>query len=155
MLGVTRYGNRNNNTTSERCESMSPAKEKAQTEDGEKSSRPTPDYGVTALDELPGKPPTVRQQVYDDLLREVARDHPDKWCKIATFHSDEGGSQKKRSIEKGESPVPGPLDDWSFESRRGPIPEIGLAKGESALFAKYTGSGLPEVEPENAEAEAS
>lgn len=113
----------------------------------EASSRQLPDYGVTALDELPGKPPTVRQQVYDDLLREVAdEDHRGKWCKVAVFHSDEGGSQKKASILKGKSPVPGDLSDWEFDSRRGPLPEINLAKGDSALFAKYTGDGLPEPE---------
>lgn len=138
---------------------MSPAKEKATTTEatpeGEASTRPQPEYGVMALDELPGKPPTVRQQVYDDLLREVAEPaNREKWCKVATFHSEEGGSQKKRSIETGKSPVPGPLDQWEFESRRGPLPEIGLAKGDSALFAKYNGDGLPEPEPEANESAA-
>ena len=118
-------------------------KTKDNTEGTEGSTRPQPDYGVTALDELPGKPPTVRQQVYGGLLRDVADNHAGRWCRIATFHSDEGGSQKKRSIEKGKVPIPGDLSEWEFESRRGPLPEIGLDKGSSALFAKYVGDGLP------------
>lgn len=128
---------------------MAPKTKDESATEAESEGRKQPEYGVTALDELPGKPPTVRQQVYDDLLREVATENPNKWCKVAVFHSDEGGSQKKASILKGKSPVPGPLDDWEFESRRGPIPEIGLAKGDSALFAKYTGEGLPAVEDED------